>query len=268
MVRSLLIRGMLVGILAGLLAFGFARLFGEPQVDAAIAFEEKHSHDEANSTPAMGNMSMAPDAKSAEAPAAHSHDDEEVELVSRPMQASWGLLTGVLVYGTAIGGIFALVFAFAQGRLGSLSPRATAGLIAVVSYTAIVVVPQLKYPANPPAVGNPDTIVSRTELYFLMVAISVLAMIAAFSTANTLANRFGRWNGALIAAAAYVVVVAAGMLILPGVNEVPSDFSATVLWKFRVASLGIHAILWTTLGIAFGFLAQRLMLPPNRNLAR
>jgi hypothetical protein len=30
---------MLVGILAGLLAFGFATVFGEPQVDRAISFE-------------------------------------------------------------------------------------------------------------------------------------------------------------------------------------------------------------------------------------
>ena len=39
MVRNLLIRGMLVGLLAGLLVFAFGRFFGEPQVDRAIAFE-------------------------------------------------------------------------------------------------------------------------------------------------------------------------------------------------------------------------------------
>jgi hypothetical protein len=43
MVGNLLLRGMLVGVLAGLLAFGFARIFGEPQVDRAIAFEEQMS---------------------------------------------------------------------------------------------------------------------------------------------------------------------------------------------------------------------------------
>jgi hypothetical protein len=262
MVRSLLIRGMLVGILAGLLAFGFAKLFGEPQVDAAIAFEENHSH-EAGAVPAansMSNMSMAPAATTpAEAPDANAHDHGDEELVSRPMQASFGLLTGVLTYGTALGGIFALVFAFAQGRIGTVSPRATAAVVAVAGFVAVVIVPQIKYPANPPAIGNPATIGSRTELYFIMVAVSILAMIAAFSTAGSLATRFGRWNGTLVAAAAYVVVITLAMLVLPSVNEVPSDFSADVLWKFRMASLGIHTVLWTTLGIAFGMAAERLM---------
>ena len=40
MVRALLVRGMLAGALAGLLAFAFAWLFGEPQVNLAIGFEE------------------------------------------------------------------------------------------------------------------------------------------------------------------------------------------------------------------------------------
>ena len=41
MVGALLLRGMLVGVVAGLLAFGFAEIFGEPQVEHAIAFEEQ-----------------------------------------------------------------------------------------------------------------------------------------------------------------------------------------------------------------------------------
>jgi hypothetical protein len=80
MVRNLLLRGMLVGVIAGLLAFDFARIFGEPQVDRAIAFEDQ--------------MSQA----KGEAP--------EPELVSREMQAGLGLFTGVIVYSAAIGGLF------------------------------------------------------------------------------------------------------------------------------------------------------------------
>ena len=114
MVRSLLIRGMLIGILAGLLASGFAWVFGEPQVDAAIAFEESHASEPA--------PTAAPTPGAAQAAAAHDHEEEPV---SRPVQASYGLVTGMVVYGAALGGIFALIFAFAQGRIGSLSPRAT-----------------------------------------------------------------------------------------------------------------------------------------------
>ncbi|MDQ0396325.1 CbtA family protein [Labrys monachus] len=256
MVRSLLIRGMLVGILAGLLAFGFARVFGEPQVDLAIAFEEGHSH-AAQAAPAAGGMAMQ-----------HAAGEQpEEELVSRDVQGSYGLLTGAVLYGAALGGLFALAFAFAQGRLGPLSPRATAGLIALGGFTAIVLMPQLKYPANPPAVGDAQTIGPRTALYFAMMAVSVLALVAAAGTAGRLTLRFGRWNATLLAAAAYVAAVSLAMLVLPAVDEVPPGFSAALLWKFRLASLGMHAVLWATLGIAFGIAADRLMIPPRRVLA-
>jgi hypothetical protein len=69
MARSPLIRGMLVGFVAGLLVFGFAKIFGEPQVDRAIAFEM-----------AMDEIKMKADA------AKDIHDMPEPELVSRPMQ--------------------------------------------------------------------------------------------------------------------------------------------------------------------------------------
>ncbi len=39
MVRTLLVRGMICGFIAGLLVFGFAKVFGEQQVDRAIASE-------------------------------------------------------------------------------------------------------------------------------------------------------------------------------------------------------------------------------------
>lgn len=266
MVRSLLIRGMLVGILAGLLASGFAWVFGEPQVDAAIAYEESHSA-EAPPAPATSMTTTA-----AQAPDHHDHaagapaHDHDVELVSRPVQSTYGLSTGLVVYGAALGGIFALIFAFAQGRIGALSPRATAGLIAVAGFAAIMLVPEIKYPANPPAVGNPDTIGLRTAFYFGMILLSVVTLAAALGTANRLAASLGRWNANLLAAAAYGVVMVIAMQILPTVNDVPADFSATVLWKFRIASLGIHAVLWATLGIAFGILAQKLMQPGGRRV--
>lgn len=248
MVRSLLIRGMLIGILAGLLASGFAWVFGEPQVDAAIAYEESHAAVAApapSATPAISQPA-----------AAHEHEEDPV---SRPVQSSYGLMTGMLVYGAALGGIFALVFAFAQGRIGTLSPRATAGLIAIAGFAAIKLVAEIKYPSNPPAVGNPDTIGLRTAFYFGMILLSLATMAAALGTASRLAASLGRWNANLVGAAAYLVVMMVAMQILPAVNDIPADFSATVLWKFRIASLGIHAVLWTTLGIAFGIAAQKLL---------
>src|SRR5215469_14054438 len=132
MVRALLVRGMLIGVLAGLLASGFAWIYGEPEVDLAIGFEQ-HAHHMAGEAP-------------------------EAELVSRSIQSTVGLLTGVVVYGAALGGLFALAFACAYGRLGALGARATASLLAVAGFVTLILVPQIKYPANPPAIGEPETI--------------------------------------------------------------------------------------------------------------
>jgi hypothetical protein len=237
-VRALLVRGMLAGGVAGLLAFGFAFVFGEPQVDLAIGFEEHMHH-------------MASEAA-------------EPELVSRAVQGTIGLFAGVIVYSCALGGFFALAFAYAYGRIGALNPRGTATVLAVTGFVTLILVPQIKYPANPPSIGEPDTIGMRTALYFTMIALSVIAAIAAILTGKQLVRRLGAWNSALVAGAAYLAVVAAGMSILPPVNEVPADFSATALWNFRLASLGIEAVLWTALGLTFGFLAERQLVPTRR----
>jgi hypothetical protein len=228
--------------LAGLLASGFAWLLGEPQVDLAISFEE-HMHQMAGEAP-------------------------EPELVSRAVQSTAGLLTGVVVYGCALGGIFALAFAYAYGRFGRLSPRGMATVLAVAGFVTLILVPQIKYPANPPSIGDPETIGSRTALYFTMIALSVITAVAALSTGRQLTRRFGAWNCAIMAGAAYLVVIAAGMLILPPVDEVPAEFSATTLWNFRLASLGIEMVLWTTLGLTFGILAERQFTAKSGSGAR
>ena len=243
MVGKLLLRGMLVGLVAGILAFAFARVYGEPQIDKAIAFEEQQAQ-------AAG-----------EAP--------EPELVSRFTQAGIGLATGVLIYGAALGGLFALVFSFVYGRLGSLGPRGTSALLALLGFLAVIVVPGLKYPANPPSVGNPETIAYRTELYFIMIVVSIAAMVAAFGLAQRLWNQLGAWNASIVAGLAFLIVFALVKAALPDINEVPEKFSAVVLWQFRVASLGIQLVLWTVLGLAFGAVVEReLAARDRRGLAR
>jgi predicted cobalt transporter CbtA len=231
MVGKLLIRGMLAGIATGLLTFAFAKVSGEPQVDKAIAFEQKAS------------------AAKGEAP--------EPELVSRGTQAGLGLLTGVLVYGTAVGGLFSLVFAYAYGRTGRLGARALSAWLALGAFVALVIVPNIKYPANPPAIGDPEAIGMRTGLFFVMIAVSIATMVFALSVRRHALARFGGWNASIIGALVFVVIIAAVQLALPVINEVPADFPATVLWRFRVAALGMQCVLWTTIGLLFGWLVER-----------
>jgi predicted cobalt transporter CbtA len=233
MAKSLLIRGMLVGVVAGIVAFLVAKIFGESSVAQAIAVEGAHA-------------------------GAHGAA-EEPEEVSRTVQSTIGLLTATVVFGAGLGGIFALVFAFAQGRILRLGARGLAGLLALGGFVTVYAVPFLKYPPNPPAVGAPDTIGRRTALYFTMLAISLLLGVLAFVVARRLEHTLGIWNATIAGAALFIVLAGLAEWAMPVSQEVGSDFPAITLYQFRIASFGIQLALWSTLGLLFGALTERSM---------
>lgn len=243
MVKALLIRGMLAGVVAGVLAFGFAQVFGGSEMEYAIAFEEQ--------------MAQAAQAKADAAGTVHDH--HQAAWVSRGVQAGIGLLTAVVVYGAGIGGLFAIVFAFAYGRVGRFGPRATAALLAAGGFISVAMVPFLKYPAMPPAVGSPETLGNRTALFLVMIAISIKAAVIAIGLARRLIGRFGPWLSALAGGLAFIAIVGAVQVALPEVNDVPGAFSTDMLWRFRAASLGMQMLMWGMLGVVFGALSARLL---------
>jgi len=243
MIRTLLIWGLLAGLCGGLLATGFSELAGEPAVKQAIAFESSS--------------------------AAAAGEPHEHAIVSRGVQRSVGLLTAAIVFGLSMGGLFALAFAFAYGRVGRASPARTALLLAAGAFVVVYLVPFLKYPANPPSVGDPDTIGRRTELYLAMIVCSLLAAVAALRIRAWLATRRDPTTATVVAGLSYLAVVLAAGLSLPGIHEVPKNFPATTLWRFREASIGMQAVLWATIGVVFSVAAQRVMVgaPARRRAA-
>jgi hypothetical protein len=219
---------MIAGLLAGLLAAAFGALVGEASIARAIAYES--------------------------AAAQFAGEAPEPEIVSREVQRSVGLLTAGGVYGAAIGGLFGLAFAFANGRFGRIDPRAVAALLACAGFIAIALAPALKYPAAPPVVGAAETIGARTAAYFVMALGSALAMIVAAMIGRTASARLGAWSGGLIGAAVFLGTVAVAAFLLPPAAEAPADFPADLLWRFRLASLGVQAVLWGGLGLGFAAL--------------
>ncbi len=242
MVRSLLVRGMLAGLAAGVAAFAFAFLVGEPQVQAAIEFQERR--------------------------AARAGEPAAVEVYSRDVQRTIGLLTASIALGVGFGGLLALVFAYAYGRVGIAGARSTAAALAVVAFATLTLVPFTKYPANPPAVGDPATIDERTLLSFAMIAIAALALLAAVRARARLAARLGAWDATVVAGGVFVAVIAVAQLILPAMDAAPPGFPADVLYRFRLASLGISATLWLVIGLAFGAAAERLLAQQRGSRSR
>ncbi|MER7547221.1 CbtA family protein [Spirillospora sp. NPDC127506] len=243
MIRTLLVRGLLLGLLAGLVAGAFAFAVGEPRIDDAIALEE-----------AAAAAEPAHDHGDAAGGGGHDHGAE----VSRGTQ-KFGLFLATGLYGLAVGGVFALVFAALRGRVGPRSDGGLALAAAGTAFAAVIVVPFLKYPANPPAVGDPETITSRTLLYLAMVVIGLLAVAIAVTTArHVTGGPWARWAAMVLA---FLVPVIVAWLALPGVNEVPDGFPAALLWEFRVASLGTQLVFWAAFGALFGWACDRARRP-------
>jgi hypothetical protein len=233
--RAFLVRGLLAGLLAGCAAFLVAHQVGEPHVERAIALEEAGAvHD-----------------------SAEPHGEGTGTEVSRGNQRTWGLATGTLAVGVALGGLVALVSAAVVGRLGRLTPGQSTAVVSAVGFVAVALVPFLKYPATPPAVGSAESIGDRTGYYFAFQLISLVLAVAAVALATRLWDRMGSFEAVVAAAAAYVVVVTVVGTLMPTVNEV-GDFPADTLWFFRRASLLALATLWVVLGVGITGLVRRL----------
>lgn len=119
---------------------------------------------------------------------------------------------GLIHFGVAMGAVFAVVYSVSMTRVGNVSPRNLALLVAGGLFLGVYLVPFLKYPANPPSIGHPDTISPRTGLYLLMVVCSLGFGLGAVILGRRLAPRFGNWNATLMAAGAFIVAIGIVML--------------------------------------------------------
>jgi putative cobalt transporter subunit CbtA len=269
---KLIVRGVLAGAAGGLVAFVFARIFAEPVINAAIRYQTGRDAALAALDKAAGRPPPAA------AP----------EVFSRTIQANVGLGVGMIAMGAALGALFAVAYAVCLGRVGEVRPRSLALLVAAGGFIGLYLVPFVKYPANPPGIGNPDTIGQRGGLYLLMVVCSVVLLVLAVWLGKWLAPRLGNWNASLAAGAAFLVAVGVVMAVLPQVGELPANvaayghratetplplagpggrivypgFPADVLASFRLYSVAAQLLLWGTIGLVFAPLADRLLRPP------
>ena len=159
MEKRLIARGLVAGAIAAVLAFAFARLCAEPVIGRAIAFEDGRT----------------------DAEAAHGVHEHGVDLFTRGVQANVGLGFGVLIFGVAMGALFAVLFCVVYGRVEGVGPQRLSMLLAAAAFVAVYLVPFVKYPPNPPAVGQSDTIGMRTGWYLVMVLASIVGMVFAVS---------------------------------------------------------------------------------------
>ncbi|MQY27353.1 CbtA family protein [Nocardia aurantia] len=269
MEKSIIGRGVLLGALGGLLAFVFARIMVEPLIDRAIDYES--GRDDAQMT--LDKVAGKP------------MGDMGPEIFTRGQQQNLGLPFGMILFGAAMGALFAVVYYLAIRRAGKITARNLALLVSGGMFLALYAVPFLKYPANPPSIGHADTIEARTALYLAMIVISVVALLAATYLGRRLAARLGNWTASLAVAVSYAVVTGVVMLFLPSLGHLSSNesafgdfdsetpqplkdpsgtivypgFPADDLYHFRLYSFAAQLILWVVIGVGFAWQAPRLL---------
>jgi predicted cobalt transporter CbtA len=226
-IKAFLWRGALAGAVGGLLAALYQWSITEDQIRQALAIEEARS----------------------------ARNDE---LFSRSEQVVGGMLATGL-YGLFLGVVFAIGCAGLWVALPGRGAFGRAIRLASVAYGAWFLVPNLKYPANPPAVGDPDTVDDRTRWYLALIALSLILAVGAWQLWRHLTAR-GVDGAPRFAAVAGGYAVAVGLVYVimpssPDAVEVP----ANLIWHFRLAVFAQNALLWIVMGTVFGWLADRAL---------
>jgi len=285
------LRGALSGFIAGILGFVFARIFAEPVIDKAIAYESGRDDILAALNKAAGRA-VAPDGP---------------EIFSRTIQSTIGIATGIIAFSTAMGALVAVAYLVLHGRF-AIRPRNLAWMIAGFGFLGVYLLPFVKYPANPPAIGHTFTITTRGQLYLSMVACSLVLLGLAVYLARKLAPRVGMVTAVVLSAVAFLAVYGILIGLLPSLGNLPANAAASsqfgyaraatetpqpitnilavplvidgktiapgqivypgfdpdVLWKFRWYSLINQALIWLTIALVFGGLLERFLAGPRQ----
>ncbi|HEY7275435.1 MAG TPA: CbtA family protein [Trebonia sp.] len=287
----IILRGALSGVVAGILGFVFAKIFAEPVIDKAIAYESGRDDILAALNKAAGRV-VTPDGP---------------EIVSRTIQSTIGVATGIIAFSAAMGALVAVAYLVLHGRF-KIRPRNLVWMIAGFGFLGVYLLPFVKYPANPPAIGHTFTITTRGQLYLATVACSLILLGLAVYLARKLAPRTGLLGAVLLSAVAFLVVYGVLIGLLPSLGDLPANvaasdqfgyaraatetpqpivnilstplvvdgktiapgqilypgFDADVLWKFRWYSLINQVLIWLTVALVFGALLERFLGVPRR----
>ncbi|MCA1845894.1 MAG: CbtA family protein, partial [Actinobacteria bacterium] len=187
----------------------------------------------------------------------------EPEIVSRSQQKGFGRFAAYGLGGAAYGVLFGITFLALRRRTaagaatGPSDAWRRALLAGAFMAGAFTVMPFIKYPPNPPAVGDPATINERQWKYLALIFLSLVVLTGAARLSTKLRERQWTDDQRLIAVGLAIVVplgiVCAALPPFPDAIGVP----ANLLWRFRIASLGGNLLLWSVLTVTFGAAAVR-----------
>jgi predicted cobalt transporter CbtA len=173
-------------------------------------------------------------------------DRQEVNNI-RLWQKGGEIVAGTIL-GTSIGALFGLVFVYARNSLPGSNDKKKGIILAGIMFCVLFLVPALKYPGNPPAVGDPETIVYRQSLYIGMLAVSGFS---ALGLALLYRNIRQKVSKKVVIPLIYAAITAIAFILLPP-NPDDITISMDLVMNFRVVSTLTMGIFWGILGIVLG----------------
>ncbi len=218
-----LLSGAIAGTVLGLINQGIV----EPYINAAIELENQ-------------------------AAAVEGEIIDPAELAAYRIWQRSGSIAAGAVLGTSLGSLFGVVFAYGRNLLPGSTNLKKALVLAGIMWLALYLIPAIKYPANPPAVGDPETIYLRQGLYLALIAISGFAALGV----GMAYRRMPEKSRKIITPAIYGAVVATAFFALPANPDeitAPMDLVDT----FRIASGATITVFWVVLGVILGALWDR-----------
>lgn len=230
-------RGALAGAAGGALAAAFGYTLARPVMDQAVRLEAARQATPQVAAPLVG---------------------QPADVFSRGTQ-QLGLLVASVLAGLALGVLFAVIYAVryrVDVAAASGSAWTDALTLGAAGWFALTLVPFLRYPANPPGVGDPGTIDARSRGYLAAISIGLVGVVAGLRLSRELRRRGTRPSHRHLAVAAVLLAAVALPFALPA-NTDRLDVPAGLLWQFRVLALTASTLLWAGLAVTFGLLAER-----------
>jgi predicted cobalt transporter CbtA len=176
------------------------------------------------------------------------------ELVHYRVWQKGGAIAAGAVYGISLGALFGIVFAYGRKALPGDNNKKKALFLAGVLWFVLYLMVAIKYPANPPAVGDPETIYYRQSLYVGYLAISGFTALALAITWKRV--QFG--SKKILFPLIYAAVMIVAYVVLPP-NPDKISISMDLIHTFRVVTALTIGLFWGILAIVFGSLWDRFI---------
>jgi len=169
----------------------------------------------------------------------------------RDWQKGGQVLAGAIL-GTSIGALFGIVFAYSRRTLPGQHNVKKAMVLAGIMWLSIYFIPFLKYPANPPTVGDTETVILRAVLYLSFIAISGLSVIGFYQLSKKLQGK-----RKYVAVIGYAILISIAFVLMPP-NPDEITASMELVNGFRIMSVIAVSVFWISLGVILGLFWQKI----------